>query len=138
MSNFIDSPDIRRRAAGMERVNIGLVVRDSAVTVADRLVDPLRQSAAAAGASSGLQDAIQAHDGHLNGLVMRDRGSFGDVIVGIDGASRHADEAEDLEWGTAETAPTGWVRTVAAARARDVHGMWGNEMTRELDRQVLR
>lgn len=135
---MISSPDIQRRASGLERVNVGLVARDSAVVVADRLVAPLRQAAATAGGSSGLVSAIQAHDGHLSQLVMRDRGSYGDVIVGVDGHSRHAQEAEDLEWGTLESPPTGWVRTTAAARGRDVTTMWSNEMTRELDRQVLR
>jgi hypothetical protein len=138
MEAFISSPDIQRRAAGLERANITLIVRDSAVKVADRVVGPLRQAAAAAGASSGLQIAIQVHDGHLNSLVMRDRGSYGDVIVGVDGTNRHADDAEDLEWGTFETPPTGWVRTTVAARRHDVHARWSNEMTRELDRQVLR
>lgn len=136
MGLSITSPHLARVQAGMAKVNIGLVVRDSAVVVADRLVAPLRQAATAAGASKQLIAGIRVHDGHLNGLVMRDRGHFGDVIVGVDGASRAADEAEDLEWGTLDTGPKAWVRSTAARSQAEVHRMWSNEMTRELDKRV--
>lgn len=138
MGFSISSPDLQRRQSGMERTNLGLVARDSAVVVADMLIAPMRQAAAAAGASAGMQAEIRTHDGHMNALVMRDRGSFGDVIVGVDGHAAHADEAEDLEWGTPDTAPYAWVRTTAARRGHDVMRAWGNELTRELDRSVLR
>jgi hypothetical protein len=132
----ITSPHLARVQAGMERVNIDLVIRDSAVVIADRLVQPLQQAATAAGASKKLVATIRVHDGHLNDLVMRDRGHFGDVIVGVDGASPVADEAETLEWGSLETGPRAWVRTTAARNAAQVHRMWSDEMTRELDRRI--
>lgn len=138
MGFSIDSPHLARVEAGMERTNIGLVARDAAVTVADMLVNPLKRAATAAGASSGMVSAIQTHDGHLNDLVMRDRGSKGDVIVGVGGENPYADEAEELEWGTPDTAPRAWVRTTAQQRAVDVGRAWGNELSRELDRSVLR
>lgn len=138
MGFSIDSPHLTRVAAGMERTNIGLVAKDAAVTVADMLVAPLKRAATAAGASEEMVSAIQTHDGHLNDLVMRDRGSFHDVIVGVGGESLYADEAEELEWGTPDVAPRAWVRTTAQQRAADVGRAWSNELTRELDRSVLR
>lgn len=136
MGFSITSPRLSHIAAGMERVNIGLIARDSAVNVADRLVQPLRQAAARGGASARVVKDIRVHDGHLNDLVMRNTGHFGDVIVGVDGSSIAADEAEELEWGSLEASPKAWVRTTAARSSAEVHRMWSNEMTRELDRRV--
>ena len=133
----ITSKDWERRAKRLAAVNVGLVVRESAVVVAHRLVPPLQQALRAAGGSAAAAGDVQVHDGHLNQLVMRNQGQRGDVIVGVSGESRHADEAEELEWGGIDTPPRAWVRTTAAKSARDVHTMWGNEMTRELDRRVL-
>jgi hypothetical protein len=134
----ISSPDWAKRAAGLAKVRPQLVVRDAAVVVAERLVEPLRASARAAGASQGMVGNVRVHDGHMSDLVMRDQGHRGDVIVGVDGFSRHAEEAESLEWGSLDERPMAWVRTTAARLHREVSTMWSNEMTRELDRQVLR
>lgn len=133
---LISSPVIDRRATRMAALRIEDVVRDSAVVVADKFVEPLRTAARAAGGSAALVSSVQTFDGHLNELVMRDAGHRGDVIVGIGGDSRHADEAEELEWGSIDQAPKAWVRMTAARRGHDVVGMWSNEMTRELDRRV--
>lgn len=136
MGFSITSPRLAHVEAGMDRTNIGLVARDSAVIVADRLVAPLRTAAQAAGASRRMVTEIRVHDGHLNDLVMRDRGYKGDVIVGVGGEGRSADEAEELEWGNLDEAPKAWVRTTAARHAADVNRMWSAELTRELDRRV--
>ncbi len=136
MGFSITSPHLGRVKAGLSKVKIELVVRDSAVVVAQRLVDPLRKSFQAAGASSELVADIRVHDGHLNDLVMRNRGARGDVIVGVGGESRSADEAEELEWGGLYSGPKAPVRLVAARSSADVHRMWSNEMTRALDRAV--
>jgi hypothetical protein len=82
--------------------------------------------------------AVKVHDGHMNDLVMRERGSFGDVIVGVDGTSPAAEEAEEREWGGLDSPPSAWVRTTAAKVAKDIITMWSNEMTRELDAKVIR
>lgn len=136
MGFSITSPRLAHVESAITKLNIGLVVRDSAVTIAGRLVPPLQQAAQRAGGSRQMVAQISVHDGHLNGLVMRNRGSYGDVIVGVDGASRVADEAEELEWGSLEAGPAAWVRTTAARHAADVHRMWSDEMTRELDRRT--
>ena len=132
----VTSPALARRGARMLKTPIEVVVRDAAVHAAHLLVDPLRRAARAGGASNGLVGAITVHDGHLNDLVMRDHGRKGDVIVGVEGRSRYADEAEELEWGGIDTPPVGWVRTTVASRTRDVRVAWSNELTRGLDRHV--
>lgn len=122
----------------MQQANVTLIARDSAVHAAGLLQVPLQTAARAAGGSEGMAGAVTVHDGHLNDLVMRDKGYRGDVIVGVSGESRHADEAEDLEWGSPDAAPAAWVRTTTARHGRDVVQMWGNELTRALDRAVLK
>lgn len=141
-----------RRAVRMQRVDVGLLAREAAVVIADRLVEPLQQAARAAGGSEEMVSAIETHDGHLNDLVMLERGDKGDVIVGVGGESPYAEEAQVLEWGgrmleavavrgnalalAQETqSPKAWVRMTAARRGRDVTTMWSNELTRELDRR---
>lgn len=136
MGFSITSPRLNHVEAAISKLNIGLVARDSAVIVAEKLVDPLRTAAQHAGASRQMVADIRVHDGHLNELVMRDHGSRGDVIVGVSGEARSADEAEDREWGTLDEPPRAWVRTTAARRAADINRMWSAELTRELDRRV--
>ena len=127
-----------KRGAGMQRANITLIVRDSAVHAAGLLQAPLQQAVRAAGGSAALAEAVTVHEGHLNDLVMRDAGHRGDVIVGVSGENRHADEAEELEWGSVDAAPAAWVRTTTARLGHDVVTMWSNELSRALDRAVLR
>lgn len=134
----ITSPDWERRARGMARTNIHLVARDAAVVVGEKLVVPLREAARRGGASEQLVAAIDVHDAHSSALVMREHGDRADVIVGVDGLSPQAEAAEELEWGSMESRPVGWVRSTYEARKRDVVTMWSNELTRQLDRQVLR
>lgn len=136
MGFSITSPRLTHVAAAMDKVKIELVVRDSAVVVADRLVPPLKQALQNAGGSAGLVADVRVHDGHLNDLVMRGQAARGDVIVGVGGESRHADEAEDIEWGTLYEGPKAPVRVTAARSSADVYRMWSNEMTRELDRAI--
>ena len=131
----VTSPAIARRAGKMQRTPIEVVVRDAAVHAASKLVEPLKRAAAAAGADRGLVGAVSVHEGHLNDLVMRDRGHRGDVIVGVSGDSKHAEAAEELEWGGLEAGPKAWVRTTVAHHARDVRTSWSNELTRGLDRR---
>jgi hypothetical protein len=132
---LISSPTMDRRATRMSSTPIELVARDAAATVAQRLVEPMRSAVQAAGGSAALAADVQVYDGHLDELVMRHPGARGDVIVGVGGRSRHADEAEELEWGSLDRGPAGWVRTTAARHGRDVMRMWSNELTRELDRR---
>ena len=120
----------------MLKTPIEVVVRDDAVHAAQLLVEPLRRAAKAGGGSDGMVGAIMVHEGHLNDLVMRDHGRKGDVIVGVEGRSRFAGEAEELEWGGIDSPPVGWVRTTVASRTRDVRVAWSNELTRSLDRHT--
>lgn len=122
----------------MAAINIGTVVRDAAVETAHKLVDPMRAALRAAGGSEGAVADVMVHDGHLSELVMRDHASRGDVIVGVDGMSKHADEAEEIEWGGLDRGPAGWVRTSVGRRARDITEMWSNEISRQLDAKVGR
>lgn len=133
----ITSPDFAKRAARMQSVHIGIVARNAAVIVATKLVDPLRAAATASGASGGVIQDIKVHDGHLSDLVMRDHGNRADVIVGVDGHSKHTDEAEELEWGGLDSPPRAWVRTTVTKRSRDIVRDWSNELTRGLDKAVL-
>lgn len=136
MPGFISSPDLAKRAAGLAKVNPTLVVRDAAVVAAGRLVTPMRAAASNAGGKQ-LASAVQVHDGHLNDLVMRDRGQKGDVIVGVSGEHRQASSAEELEWGGVDSPPTAWVRSTASQHGSAIVSAWSNALTRELDRKVL-
>lgn len=130
----IDSPDLARRAQRMEACRIEDVARRSAVRTAGTLVRPLRTAARAAGGAV-LANEVQVHDGHLNQLVMREPGSYGDVIVGVSGECPQADRAEELEWGSLEENPRAWVRATAAQHGYDVTARWSAELTTELDRR---
>lgn len=133
---LISSPALDRKASRMDALRIEDVARDAAVKTADTLVSPLRRAARAAGGSAALARDVRVFDGHLNELVMRDGAHRGDVIVGVGGESPHADDAEELEWGSLEVNPTAWVRHTVAERAHETVDRWSSELTRELDRQI--
>lgn len=131
---LIGSPAMDKRADRMASLRVEDVVRDAAVKVAGTLVAPMRSAIRAAGGSVQLANEVRVHDGHLNELVMRDRGSKGDVIVGVGGESLYADDAEELEWGSLDSGPRAWVRSTAGQRGFEVTAAWSNELTRGLDR----
>lgn len=132
---LISSPTVDRRAARMASTVIEDVVRGAAVEVAGRLVEPLRDALQRGGGSSGVAGAVRVYNFHTNTLVMRERGSAGDVIVGVGGESPHSDEAEELEWGGLYEGPRAWVRGTTGRLGTQVTTMWSNELTRELDRR---
>lgn len=134
---LVASPDWEQRAKRIAGVDIHAVVRDSAVSVARGLVQPMQQAARAAGASARLVGNIRVLDHHTNTTVLRHPANHGDVIVGVSGESRYAAEADELEFGGLDTPPTGWVRVTTAQHAARIRKAWSAAMTNELDRRCL-
>jgi len=83
------------------------------------------------GATFALDDLVRRA-----GLLVDQGADLLDVGGVKAGPGPEVGEAEELEWGGIDAPPTGWVRTTAASRARDVRVAWSNELTRGLDRHV--
>jgi len=133
--SIISSPRMTRLASRMEACDIGDVARRTAVKTAGTLVTPLRAAVRSAPGGAQVAREVRVHDGHLNGLVMRERAGRGDVIVGVSGDSEQADLAEELEWGGLDTSPRAWVRSTVSQRGPEVIQHWSAGLTRELNRR---
>lgn len=119
----------------MGAMDMGDVARVTAVRTARAVLQtPLRRALRAAGGQQAASDVI-VHDGHLNDLVMRMPSARHDVIVGVSGESRHADLAEELEWGGLDSSPKAWVRQTAGQLGHAVTDRWSAELTTELDKR---
>lgn len=108
-------------AKHMSKVDLGRALARAANDVAEGgLLRKLQEAASEAGCSYEMVDEIC--------LFMDD----GDVRVGVPKDSPAAQEAFDLEWGTAVGAPRGWLRSSVAVSKRDFTNLYSAALNHRL------
>lgn len=124
MGFSIESPGFKDFARKLKTIDLGRVAYQAAEDLAlERIVDDLTDAARYAGASRELRDDI--------GFYFE----RGNVFLGVPADAPSAREAFDLEYGTPDTAPTGWMRATFAQHQHDYNTEFQASLSRRLAKE---